>query len=249
MRLNSKSAAETTMMALPRGVEDTVKRFLTAQIPERVLLVGDSWPTDLASTMETVSLTGYLHTLSTHRQSARSPYAGAVAVNLFPYYHAYLVRVLLLSAAKQLVIVAADPVADSLFNANKDDPLRTFIDSSYQVVARERGNATQPGVVVLQRRGPQDADAVKSLLRLLIDHPQAKLVNAWREALIARGTDQGRRLSKNQARQVIERQRLGMIHAHSYLSELSLGDLRALVAAVERTLAALGQGGNEEEPE
>ena len=249
MRLNSKSAAETTMMALPRGVEDTVKRFLTAQIPERVLLVGDSWPTDLASTMETVSLTGYLHTLSTHRQSARSPYAGAVAVNLFPYYHAYLVRVLLLSAAKQLVIVAPDHAADSLFNANKDDPLRTFIDSSYQVVARARGNARQPGVVVLQRRGPQDADAVKSLLHFLVDHPQAKLVNAWREALIAWATRQGWRLSKNQARQIIERQRLGMIHAHSYLSGLSLGDLRALVTAVEQTLAALDQGGNEEEPE
>ncbi len=244
-----KSAEETTMMALPQGVVDTVNRFLAAQTPERVLLVGDGWPTDLASTMEAVSLRGYLHTLSTHRQSARSPYAGAVAVNLFPYYHAYLVRLLLLSAAKQLLIAAADPVVDGLFNANKDDPLRTFIDSSYQVVARERGNAKQPGVVLLQRRGPQDADAVKSLLRFLIDHPQARLVNAWREALIAWGTDQGRRLSKNQARQVIERQRLSMIHAHSYLSELSLSDLRTLVIAVEQTLAALDQGSHGGEPE
>jgi len=244
-----ESAEESTMMALPRGIVDTVKRFLAAQTPERMLLVGDGWPTDIASTIETVSLRGYLHTLSTHRQSARSPYAGAVAVNLFPYYHASLVRILLLSAAKQLLIAAADPVVDGLFNANKDDPLRTFIDSSYQVVARERGNAKQPGVVLLQRRGPQDADVVKSLLRFLIDHPQARLVNAWREALIARGTDQGRRLSKNQARQVIERQRLSMIHAHSYLSELSLGDLRTLVIAVEQTFAALDQGSHEGEPE
>jgi hypothetical protein len=110
-------AEETTMMALPRDVVDTVKRSLAAQTPERVLLVGDGWP------------------------------------------------------------------------------------------------------------------------------------NAWREALIARGTDQGRRLSKNQARQVIERQRLGMIHAPSYLSELSLSDLRALVIAVEQTFMALGQRVNEEEPE
>ncbi len=244
-----KSAEETTMMALPRGVVDTVKRFLVAQIPERVLLVGDGWPTDLASTMEAVSLRGYLHTLSTHRQGERSPYTSMVVVNLFSYYHAYLVRLLLLSAAKQLLIAVADPVADSLFKANKDDPLRTFIESSYQVVARERGNAKQPGVVLLQRRGPQDADAVKFLLRFLIDHPQARLVNVWREALIARGTDQGRRLSKNQARQVIERQRLSMIHARSYLSELSLSDLRALVAAVEQTLAALDRGSQEGEPE
>ena len=142
-----KSAEETTMMALPRDVVDTVKRFLATQTPERVLLVGDGWPTDMTSTMEAVSLKGYLHTLSTHRQSARSPYTSVVAVDLFPYYHAYLLRMLLLTAAKQLLIAVADPVADSLFNANKDDPLRTFIDGSYQVVARERGNAKQPGVV------------------------------------------------------------------------------------------------------
>jgi len=171
------------------------------------------------------------------------------ASNLFPYYHADLVRMLLLAAAKQLLIVAADHVADNLFNTNKDDPLRTFIDSSYRVVARERGSAKQPGVVLLQRRGPQDADAVKSLLRFLIDHSQARLVNAWREALIAWETDQGRHLSKNQARQAIERQRLSMIHAHSYLSEFSLGDLRALVIAVEQTLVALDPGSQEGEPE
>jgi N4-bis(aminopropyl)spermidine synthase len=244
-----KSAVETTMTVLPQGVVDTVKRLLAAQTPARVLLVGDGWPTGLASTMETVSLRGYLRTLSTRQQSTRSPYAGAVAVNLFPYYHAYLVRMLLLSAARQLLIAAADHAADSILNANKDDPLQTFIDSSYQIVARERGNAKQPGVVLLQRRGPQDADAVKYLVRFLIDHPRARLVNAWREALIAWETDQGRRLSKNQARRVIERQRLGVIHAHSYLSELSLSDLRKLVMAVEQTLAAFDQGSQEEEPE
>ncbi len=104
-------------------------------------------------------------------------------------------------------------------------------------------------MVLLQPVRPEEADAVGLLLHFLIDHPQAKLVNAWREALIAWGTWQGRRLSKNQARRVIERQRLGMIHAHSYLSELSLSNLRALVAAVEQTFAALDQGSNEEEPE
>src|SRR5207249_8131333 len=138
-------------MALRHGVGGAVKRLLTAPASPRVLLLEDGSSTGMTSTMEAVSLTGYLRTLSTHRQGTGSPYAGAVAVNLFPYYHAYLVRVLLLSAARQLLIAAADHVADNLFNANKDDPLRTFIDSSYQVVARERGNAKQPGVVLLQR--------------------------------------------------------------------------------------------------
>jgi N4-bis(aminopropyl)spermidine synthase len=111
-----KSAAETTMTALPHGVVDTVKRFLAAQTLERVLLVGDGWPTGMTSTMEAVSLKGYLSTLSTHQQSARSPYTSVVAVNLFPYYNAYLVRMLLLSAAKQLLIVVADPVRETQRN-------------------------------------------------------------------------------------------------------------------------------------
>jgi hypothetical protein len=83
-----KSAEETTMTVLPQGVVDTVKRFLAALTPERVLLVGDGWPTDQVSTIETVSLRGYLRTLYTHRQGTCSPYAGVVAVNLFPHYHA-----------------------------------------------------------------------------------------------------------------------------------------------------------------
>jgi len=104
-------------------------------------------------------------------------------------------------------------------------------------------------MVLLQPAHPEEADAVGWLLRALIDHPQAQLVNVWREALIAWETRQGRRLSKNEARRVIERQRLGMLHAHSYLSELSLGDLRTLGRAVGQSLAALDQGSHEEVPE
>ncbi len=234
---------------LPAGVADSVKRYLAEHAPARVVLAGDGWPTDMTSATETTSLRGYLRTLSTHRQGTRSPYTGVVAVNLFPHYNAYLVRVLLLSATKQLIIIVADHAGDSLFNAKRDDPLRALIDSAYRVVARERGNATRPGMVLLRPVRPEEADAVGSLLRFLIDHPQARLVNAWREALIAWGTEQGRRLSKNQVRQVIEGQRLGTIHAHSYLSDLSLSDLRALVIAVEQTFAALNRESHEEEPE
>ena len=158
------------MTVLPQGVVDTLKRLLAAQTSERVLLVGDGWPTDLASTRETVSLRGYLRTLSTHRQGTRSPYAGTVAVNLFPHYHASLVRVLLLSAAKQLLIVLADHAADSLFKANRDDPLRALIGSSYRVVATERGSATRLGMVLLQPAHLEEADAAGFLLRFLIDH-------------------------------------------------------------------------------
>jgi N4-bis(aminopropyl)spermidine synthase len=244
-----KSAEETPFAQIPAGVSETVKRSLAEHAPARVVLVGDGWPTDMTCAMKTTSLRGYLRTLSTHQQGTRSPYTGVVAVNLFPHYNVYLVRVLLLSAAKQLIIVVTDHVADSLFNAKRDDPVRQFIDNSYQVVSTERGNATQPGIVLLRPVRPEEADAVEFLLRALIDHPQAKLVNAWREALIAWGTQHDRHLSKNQARRVIERQRLGMIHAHSYLSELSLNDLRALVIAVEQTLTALDQGSHEEEPE
>ncbi len=244
-----KSAEETTITVLPQGVIDTVKRFLAAQAPAHVLVVGDGWPTDLTSATESTSLRGYLRTLYAIQQSKHSPYAGVVAVNLFPHYHAYLVRILLASVAKQLIIAGAGDVLGSIFNAQRGDPLRTLIKSTYQLVARARGNATQPGVVVLQQARPLEADGVGSLLRFLIDHPQTRLANAWREGFIVWWMQQGRRLSKNQARRIIERQRLGRIHAHSYLSELSLGHLRALVVEVEQCLAVLEKGTLEEEPE
>ncbi len=104
-------------------------------------------------------------------------------------------------------------------------------------------------MVLLQPAHLEEADAAAFLLRFLIDHPQARLANAWREALIAWAARQGRLLSKREARRVIERQRLGVIHAHSYLAELSLSDLRKLVRAVEQTLAAIDQGSHSEEPE
>ncbi len=244
-----KSAEETTVAQLPAGVADTVKRYLAEHAPARTLLVGDGWPTDMKSAMETTSLRGYLLTLYTHQQGAHSPYDGVVVMNLFPHYNTYLVRVLLISVARQLIIAVADDVLGSIFNAKRDDPLRTLIDSTYRVVATKRGNATRPGMVLLQQVRPKEADWVGFILRFLIDHPQAKLGNTWREALIVWWTQQGRRLSKNQARRVIERQRLGMIHAQSHLSELSLGDLRALVIAVEQTLATLNQESPGEEPE
>jgi N4-bis(aminopropyl)spermidine synthase len=244
-----RSAEGTVGAVLPAAVVDTVKRSLAEQVPARRLLVGDGWPVDMTSAMESTSLRGYLRTLYTFQQGIHSPYVGVVVVNLFPHYHAYLVRILLASVARQLIVTVSDDILSSLFNAQRGDPLRTLIESTYQLVARARGNVRQPGVVVLRQVRSKDADGVGFLLRFLIDHPQARLANAWREGLIAWWTQQGWRLSKNQARRVIESQRLGRIHAQSYLSELSLGDLRALVVDAEQTLAVLEKGTLEEEPE
>ena len=75
---------------------------------------------------------------------------------------------------------------------------------------------------------PED-DGLHYILRYLIDHRHAKLVNAWREALISWCNRQGQSLSKNQARQQLEQSQLAHKHSESYLSELSLSDLKILV--------------------
>src|SRR5207244_4122655 len=128
-----RSAEETASAVVPAKAVDAVKRFLAKQTPPRVLLVGDGWPTDMTSAMETTSIRGYLRTLYAFQQGKHLPYMGVVAVNFFPYYHAYLVRILLASVAKQLIIVGADVALNSIFDAQRGDPLRTLIESTYQI--------------------------------------------------------------------------------------------------------------------
>jgi hypothetical protein len=64
------------------------------------------------------------------------------------------------------------------------------------------------------------------------------LGNAWREALIAGAAVEGRRVSKNQARQAIAGGPLAA-QLQSHLAELPLGLLRMLVTEVGRTLEEL----------
>jgi hypothetical protein len=76
------------------------------------------------------------------------------------------------------------------------------------------------------------------VLRFLVDHRHAVLGNAWREAPIAAAAAEGRKVSKNQARQAIASGPLAP-QLQSHLAELPVELLRLLVTDVDRTLEEL----------
>lgn len=242
---HGKSAEEAQVEHLPNHIAGKVRAYLAEHAGEKALLVGDGWPGAIAGHIETTSLSGYLRTMYTQQGAqgkppfTRSPHAGVVAVNLFPHYDTYLARLFLTSAAGHLLVVTAGEAARALFDGPRDDPLHALIASKYRVVERTRGGSAAPVVITFDQVDAADLEGVNFVLRYIIDRRYAKLVNAWREGLIAWYARQGQTISKNQARHAIEQTRLGIIHAAGYLSELSLTDLRELVGEVDATLTRL----------
>ncbi len=220
-----KNAEEAAIETLPVSAVDKVKSSLTEYKDEEVTLVGDGWPKDMPKLATKTSLTGYLHSM----YNTRGTSSGIVAINLYPHYNTYLVRVLLVAASEHIFISVADDIMRSIFNQEKNDPIRTLIESKFQVISVERGNAGHPAIMKLKQLPSPEADGLSYILRYLVDHRHAKLVNAWREALISWFNRQGQSISKNQARQQLEQSKLAQIHSESYLSELCLNDLRTLV--------------------
>ena len=238
-----KSSEEATVDVLPVEAVDRVKKHIDELSPQKLTLVGDGWLKNLVVGAEMTSLRGYLHSMyalgGTQDQSGKASQASLAAINLYPHYDAYFVRILLISVAQYLVIAATDSVIRAVFNAENNDLLRRLLKSKYDVLSIDRASTARPGVVVVKQVSPAESDGVGYVLRYIIDHRQGKLVNAWREALVSWFARQERVISKNQARQEIESSWLARMHAASYLAELSLGDLKKLVTEVTLSLEHL----------
>lgn len=231
-----KNAEEARIETLPVSTVNKVKSLLLMEYEHnKVTLVGDGWPKDMLESAVKTSISGYLRTM----YNTRGVSSGVVAVNLYPHYNAYLVRILLVSSSEHVVISVADDEIRSIFNQEKNKQVRELLESKYQIVSVERGATGQPAVITFKQIAHPDTDGVRYVLRYLIDHRHAKLVNAWRDALISWFSRQGVTISKNQARQQIEQHRLAEIQSESFLSELPLSDLRTLVDAVSSTVHSL----------
>ncbi|MGB8345573.1 MAG: bis-aminopropyl spermidine synthase family protein [Ktedonobacteraceae bacterium] len=276
---HGKNAEEAQIEHLPDHIVGKARAYMADYADDEALLVGDGWPGDMLSRVETTSLLqypkadrsktgtmslpartvyegkpkrssvfalgGYLRTMYTQQGAqgkppfTRPPHAGVVAVNLSPHYDAYLARLLLTSAADHLLIVATEDAARALFDGQKEDALKTLIACKYRIATREQGSSSRPAILTFNQVTADDLEGVNVVLRYIIDRRYAKLVNAWREGLIACYARQGQTIAKNQARQAIEQSRLAAIHATGYLSELSLDDLRKLVSEVTATFTKL----------
>ena len=114
--------------------------------------------------------------------------------------------------------------------------LRRLIECRFEVADRlQHGNV---GAVFLKRRNPNDEyDAVAHVLHGIFARPRSRLVNAWRESLIAWSRTRGHAITKNEARRIISESRLAADHPRNDLADLPVAALRGLIDDVAASIA------------
>ncbi|MFG1695640.1 bis-aminopropyl spermidine synthase family protein [Nonomuraea sp. NPDC049309] len=209
-RLSRQSTAIYTQG--PQAVESAAPSVAPAEAIagfEPDLLVGE-WPKELSQPR--VRLSTWL----------AKPYAATpsrVAVAVPPGLEAALPRLLLATRAEH-VRVAGSALP----------PLPNVLSTVYEV-----RNASETAVDAVRR--PQPAGEAETVLRRILDNGHGKLVNTWREGLIAVARAQGTTLTKNEARALI-REAADWSEGLTPI-EAPLHRLSALPSAVQTTVTAL----------
>jgi hypothetical protein len=238
---HGKSSEESSTGVAPAELLDRVRRYEEGDW-DGFTLVGEGWPEKLSDRYTVISIRRYIVDMLERLGKppfTKPPHTGLVAVNLYPHYGAYLIRVLMASEAERLLIATTE---ESLRKSGIGDatgsPLRALVESKYHLSTHIL-DAHKRIVFITAKLLPRESDPLSYVLRYLVDHRQALVCNAWREALISWFGRKSRKITKNQARGVIKKGMIYKLHAESYLSELPLSTLKTLVTEVEHTLAEL----------
>jgi len=154
-----------------------------------------------------------------------------LAIQLYPHFAPYLIRILLTARAESLLIGIHQSERKTLA---ADNSLHQLITCRYRLVDQ----TTQQDLtwILFEQRPMPSANNPLSLLHYIGDHPQARLGNAWREGLISQSKHQGINLTKNQARKLIRQGILGSLYGNHFPNELPLHLLDELVAEIEATM-------------
>jgi hypothetical protein len=163
------------------------------------------------------------------------PFTGIPVINTHPDYGAAALRTLLLTAPERAVLIAPrrDLTAAALLpSASGSDPLTRLLASAYDWSPVPAGPGGDPAVISIARHDRAPADATDAVLRHIVLHPGAKLVNAWRDALLAAARAAGESLTKNEARARIPTDSLPPNLRRLRPWELPLAALRSLPGAV-----------------
>jgi N4-bis(aminopropyl)spermidine synthase len=236
---HGEGAEEAALPPLPPATVRALEGLAGDRGELGLTVVGDGLPDGLAG-RRVLPFDAYLRDMGAAQGRppfTASPHDGVVVASLWPHHGAYLPRLLLTGAAARLV-VATPKEGLELAGLDPADPLARLLASTWRLRVHARGGGSAPAVLVAERTGPTPGDPLGFVLRYLVDHRHAVLGNAWREALIAGAAVEGRRVSKNQARQAIAGGPLAA-QLQSHLAELPLGLLRMLVTEVGRTLEEL----------
>ena len=215
------SAGESAAPALPEAIS-TAAAAAAGDGP--VLLVGEAWEDGA------VGLPEFFRRVAAWATAARPgpfPFAGTPVINTYPHYGAAALRTLLLTAPHRAVLVVP----------RRDLPEGNLLRAAYDLATVPTGPGGDPAVVVVTRHDLKPAGAADAVFRHVLLHPGAKIVNAWRDGLIAVARDAGAAMTKNEARTRIAADGLPPSLRRLRLWELPLSALRRLPAEIARSCA------------
>jgi hypothetical protein len=188
------AAEEATGRTLPGPAS---RAALAAAGDGPVVLVGDGWE-DAA-----VPLPDFFERAAAWATAARRgpfPFAGTPVVNTHPDYGGAALRTLLVAVPDRAVLIVP--------RRHVGDLTAPLLAAAYDIAAVPSGPGGEAAVVVATRHDRPPADDVAAVLRHIVLHPGAKVVNAWRDGLLAVARDAGTPLTKNEARARIAADRL-----------------------------------------
>jgi hypothetical protein len=223
--------------AQPHTVPEPIRTAAVAAAGEGpVVLVGDGWD-DMV-----LDLPGFFQRVATWATAARPgpfPFTGTPVINTSPDHGGAALRTLLLAAPDRAVLIGPrrDLVATGLLAAaaQADHPLDRLLSVAYDVAAVPTGPGGDPAVVVATRHDRPPAGPADAVLRHILLHPGAKVVNAWRDGLLAVARDASRPMTKNEARACVAADSLPPSLRRLRTWELPLSALRTLVTEIARS--------------
>lgn len=145
---------------------------------------------------------------ATAATSAPPPYGGEITLYLGPHYGASLTRLLLLAGAGRVTFVVPGRDLAASGWLDPDDPVHRLLTAAYDLAVERPATGSDPAVVTAARHGRPPDDPGRAVLAHLVTHPGAKVVNAWRDALIAWSRARGAPITRNEARARIDAGRL-----------------------------------------
>ncbi|HEV8625833.1 MAG TPA: bis-aminopropyl spermidine synthase family protein [Acidimicrobiia bacterium] len=229
------AAEEAPAYSVPEQVRTAA---LAAAGEGPVLLVGDGLD-DTA-----VELPEFFRRVAMWATAARPgpfPFTGTPVINTSPSYGSAAIRTLLLAAPDRAVLIGPrrDLVATGLLPTadQADDLIGRPLSVAYDLAAVPTGPGGDPAVVVATRNTRPAADTAEAVLRHILLRPGAKVVNAWRDGLLAVAREAGQPMTKNEARAHIAADSLPASLSRLRTWELPLAALRALAAEIARSTA------------
>lgn len=232
------SAEEAAAYAIPEPIATAAIAAAGGNGP--VLLIGEGWPSAPAHVSasqadvsagppSSVTLPDFFARVAAWATAARPgpfPYAGTPVVNTSPDFGPAALRTLLLIAPERAVFVVP----------RRDLPPAELLRAAYDLEVVPAGPGGDPAVLLVTRQGDPPGENSEAVLRYILLHPGAKVVNAWRDALIAVSRERGEAVTKNEARARIGIDRLDPTLRGLRVWELPLSALRRLAAEITRSV-------------